>query len=258
MPLIQAEYHSKLLRKATGMNILLPTRPSPTGDGRYPVLYLLHGLSDNHTIWCRNTAIERYALDYPLIIVMPDGDRGFYTDGLNAPAHESHIVVDVIEFVERWLPVIPSREGRTIAGLSMGGYGALKLALKFPQLFVAASSHSGCLRVGEVLKRYADTPDIAAERRAIFGKAPENGPEDIFAVVKALMDGKSDRPALRFDCGVDDFLIEENRDFHRHLDELGYVHQYTEHPGVHNWEYWDRHVPESLAFVAGHLGISGN
>lgn len=254
--LLHVQYHSRHLRKAMGMNIILPALPPPSADGRYPVLYLLHGLSDDYSAWTRYTSIERYAANLPLLLVLPDSGRGFYTDGKNAPRYESHIVDDVIGFIDKWFPTIPTREGRVVAGLSMGGYGSLKLALKFPHLFSAAASHSGCLRIGEVLLRYPDEPEITAERVAIFGTTPADGSEDIFANATDLVTGGQPRPALRIDCGVDDFLIEENRDFHRHLLDLQYNHEYQEHPGNHSWEYWDRHIPDSLAFLARCLGIS--
>ena len=116
----------------------------PEGEGPFPVLYLLHGLSDDHTIWHRRTSIERYVDGRRLIVVMPDGHRSFYCNderpgGL---AYEDHITQDVVGFVDRTFKTIPHRGARAIAGLSMGGYGAIVLSLRHPNLFSAASSHS--------------------------------------------------------------------------------------------------------------------
>src|ERR1044071_6734116 len=98
--------------------------------GPFATFYLLHGLSDDHTIWLRRTSIERYVSSLPLIVVMPDGERGFYTDAQEGFAFESAITKDLISFIDRTFPTKADRSGRAIGGLSMGGDGAVKLALK--------------------------------------------------------------------------------------------------------------------------------
>jgi len=114
-------------------------------DGPFPVYYLLHGLSDDHTAWVRRTSIERYVQNVPMIVIMPNGDRSFYCDAFDRGfnKYESFIVRDLVDFVDTTFRTIPSRKGRAIGGLSMGGYGALKLALKYPDVYCAAVSHSG-------------------------------------------------------------------------------------------------------------------
>ena len=119
------------LHKMTSCMVILPENAGP---GPFPVWYLLHGLSDNHTAWTRRTSLERYVGDLPLIVVMPDGGRGFYTDSATEPAgaFETFIVRDLVGFVDRTFQTRANREGRVISGLSMGGFGAVKLALKHP------------------------------------------------------------------------------------------------------------------------------
>lgn len=251
MAFCELRYFSKALEKATAANILLPE-----GDFEPPfaTFYLLHGLSDDHTIWQRRTSIERYVRDLPLIVVMPDGGRGFYCDAKEGMAYETAIIRDLIGYVDQMFPTIPTRKGRCIGGLSMGGYGAVKLALKYPGLFCSAVSHSGALAFARRKFPREEGNAWNAEMARILGEDPVNGPDDIFALAAQLDPLK--RPALRIDCGVDDFLLEENRACHARLTELGYPHEYEEFPGAHTWDYWDLHVQEALAFHARHLGVT--
>ena len=236
------------LEKMTSFTVILPTGKQP---GPYPVFYLLHGLSDDHTAWVRNTSLERYVAPWPLIVVMPNGERSFYTDSLTNPraAFETFIMRDLIGYVDRMFQTIPRREGRVIGGLSMGGYGALKLALKHPSVFRAAVSHSGAVRAPTNPR-----PDLHSEILQIFGPNAVGGPDDLFALA-----GSADRatlPALRIDCGVDDHLLENNRRLHTELERLGVPHQYAEYPGAHDWAYWDLHIQDALAFLVRELGLT--
>jgi putative tributyrin esterase len=220
------------------------------------VLYLLHGLSDDYSVWMRRTSIERYVEGLPLIVVMPDTGRGWYTNGKTPGTHryEDHIIQDVVGTVDRLFPTIAARKGRVIGGLSMGGYGAVKLALKYPDLFCAAHSHSGALtgprRVGG---KWTRKSPIDPEFAAIFGKHLEDSQDDPSTLARQCP--KTKRPALRIDCGSEDFLIDANRYFHDLLKELKYPHEYEEHPGSHNWGYWDLHIRAALDFHRRHLKI---
>ena len=248
MALCEMHFWSPSLEKQTAAMMIIPEgRPGP-----WPVLYLLHGLSDDHTIWTRRTSLERYAEGAGLMVVMPDGGRGWYTDAQDLPKsrHESLITQDLIGFVDATFPTLAARAGRVIAGLSMGGYGAFKLALHRPDLFCAAVSHSGAVHFGT--QPFPDDPqDRLREFLPLFGPRPQGGPNDIHALAGQV--APSLLPALRFDCGTDDFLIEQNRALHRHLEALGVPHEYAEHPGGHDWGYWDQHIQETLAFFGKHI-----
>ena len=219
--------------------------------GPFPVLYLLHGLSDDHTTWTRYTSLERYVTDLKLIVVMPDGDRSFYVNHKTQPrlAYETFMTKDLIGYVDRMLPTIKRREGRAVAGLSMGGYGAVRLALGNPHLYMAAVSHSGALAMGHYPLTRSD--DWTGEFAEVMGRWPQGTRYDLFTLAEQLP--KSKRPALRIDCGKKDFLIAANRDFHKHLNSLKYAHEYAEHPGAHDWAYWDLHIRETIGFVTKHL-----
>jgi putative tributyrin esterase len=248
MAFCELHYYSDALGKHTNANVILPQGADQSGP--FPVFYLLHGLSDDYTIWMRSTSIERYVQHLPLIVVMPDGGRGFYCDAEQGYAYETAIVNDLIGYVDRMFHTKAERSGRCIGGLSMGGYGALKLALRFPHLFCSAVSHSGATDFGH--SRRSDDPRVAEFRR-ILGDDPVGGPNDLYALAERI--DRSQLPALRIDCGTEDFLLENNRNFHAHLERIGIPHEYAEYPGGHTWDYWDEHVQEAIRFHARHLGL---
>ncbi len=183
MSLCKVRFYSVYLDMWEQMNVIVPP-----GRGPYPVLYLLHGLSDDHEAWTVNSRIEQYAEGKRLIIAMPNVGRMFYVNDPRPGGQkcEDYIMRDVIGTVDRMFHTIAARRARAVAGLSMGGYGAMMLA-------------------------------------------------------------------LRLDCGEDDFLIESSRRFDAYLDKLEIAHEYQEHSGVHDWDYWNEHVPQTLAFVLKHI-----
>ncbi len=242
MALLDVHFFGESIQKNSGMNVILPA-----GEGPFPVLYLLHGLSDDYTIWHRRTSIERYAAELPLIIVMPDGHRSFYCNDPRPGgcAYEDHIVADVVGFVDRTFRTIPDRRGRAIGGLSMGGYGAMMLALRHPDVFSVVASHSSAFFFAHQALPERDQVNT-------FADVLPAGKYDCFALTEKHK-RSGPRLAIRFDCGTEDFLLAANRGFHAHLQALGIVHEYAEFPGVHNWDYWDEHVRQSLSFVLAHL-----
>jgi S-formylglutathione hydrolase FrmB len=242
------QYFSRSLQLASSFNVVFPDDPAIKPP--WAAFYLLHGLSDDHSIWARRSRIEWYVEGLPLVVVMPYGGRGWYTNAVNPPRYkyEDDLVRDVIGLVDRTFPVKAERSGRAIGGLSMGGYGAVKLGLKYPDLFTSVTSHSGALAFP---RRPEEAAELSLEFTSIFGDHPEGGPEDPFALAAELSPGRA--PALRIDCGDEDFLIEHNREFHRHLDDLGIAHEYEEFSGTHDWNYWDAHVQDAIKFHMANL-----
>ena len=257
MALAEIRFEGKAIGKDSSMLVILPDRAG--GGARYPVFYLLHGLSDDHTIWLRRTRIEWYVRDLPLIVVMPDAGRSFYCDAVEGPAYERYLIEDVIGLVDRFLPTIAGRDMRVIGGLSMGGYGALKLGLKYPDMFCSVTAHSGCHAVVRKVAERGGYPPLehaAPELARIFGASP--GPEnDPFALAEAWAEQRAAArlPRIRIDCGVDDFLLDDNRSLHAHFERLGIEHEYEEFAGQHDWDYWDEHIQEAIAFHCKALGI---
>lgn len=249
MAFATVHFHGRSLNKASTVNVLFPDDPSSPRP--WATFYLLHGLSDDHTIWMRRTSLERYVGDLPLVVVMPDGGRGWYSNIPGGYAHEDELLIDVVGLIERTFPVRPCRSARAIGGLSMGGFGALKLALAHPQLFCSVTSHSGTL---DAARDFETIRSFSPEYDRVFGSSPAGGSNDLFALAERL--DPSEAPALWIDCGLDDFLLNQNRDFHRQLTDLGFNHSYHEFPGGHDWDYWDSRIQDALAFHSAHLGLS--
>jgi S-formylglutathione hydrolase FrmB len=139
----------------------------------------------------------------------------------------------------------------------MGGYGALRLALERPDLFKAAVSHSGAVGMGRYFPTPGDGSKWEAEFIRVFGKVEKGGRNDLIQLASNLKGNPQDStnrlPALRIDCGTEDFLLEHNRQLNRDLTALGIPHEYEEFLGDHNWEYWDQHVQEAIAFCLRNL-----
>ena len=248
MAFLHASFFSRVLEKEVGVNLLVPEGRS----GPFPVFYLLHGLSDDYSAWQRRTRIEWYVRNLPLIVVMPDGFRSFYTDAHAGPAYARYMLEDVLGFIEQTFPVIRRRSGRCIGGLSMGGYGSLRLALARPDLFASATSHSGAFHV---ISRFPPTVIKEEEVNRIFGSNPAGSAHDLLDWVRKHRRSGARLPRLRLDCGTADARLGENRKFHARLSALGVAHEYEEYPGGHDWDYWDARVQEALAFHARALRL---
>ncbi|RYG49399.1 hypothetical protein EON79_01480, partial [bacterium] len=178
MAFIDLHYYSNALGKQHAAWALVPEGLEPP----FHVMFLLHGLSDDHTIWLRRTSLERYIDGLPLVVVMPDGGRGFYADAKEGFAYGTAVGKELPALVKKLLPV--REEGWAIQGLSMGGYGAFRLALSYPETFVSAVSHSGAMTYGH------DAPDPSRgdawskEAERILGRSPVGGPDDLFALAQ--------------------------------------------------------------------------
>ena len=241
MALAQVHCYSTSLQKSVGMNVILPE----TGTGPFATLYLLHGLSDDHTTWQRRSRIEWYVRDLPLIVVMADGARNFYTDNAEGPPYSHFFSHELPAFIERIFPARPDRAGRCIGGLSMGGYGAMRLALGYPDRYASATSHSGTLLAWRYDPAFTSLgPD---EHRRIFGTFAEGSSHDLISLARMAGHNKL-LPRLQIDCGSDDFLLESNRDFINELRENCIPFEYAEYPGNHDWDYWDLHIQQAIAF----------
>ncbi len=252
-------WKSDILGKQTTAEVLLPE----TGKPPYATFYLLHGLSDDASMWLRRSRIEWYVRDLPLIVVMPDGYRGFYTDNDHGAAYARHIGEELPACIERTFHAKAERGARAIGGLSMGGYGALRVGLGYADRFCSINSHSGAvgwsnMTDGDDYWKAAQSlgwsPEFTEELKRVFGPSPVGTAHDIRALAKKAK--KASRlPKLLLDCGSEDFLIEDNRAFHAALTSAKVPHLYREFPGAHTWDYWDTHIQDALEFHAQNLGL---
>ena len=153
-------------------------------------------------------------------------------------------------FVERNFPAKRERAGRHIGGHSMGGYGAVRLALEHPEVFASANSHSGAFMRGPI-STSKDVPDrfssFPGEMLQIFGASPIGSKHDVLAVAGRAKAANA-IPRLHLDCGTEDYLLDANRALHATFEEMRVPHAYKEYPGAHEWDYWDQHIQEAIAF----------
>ena len=219
----------------------------------YKTLYLLHGLSDDHTVWMRRTSIERYAITYGIAVVMPAVDRSWYADLESGAKY--------FTFISKELPAVcrsffagmsPRPEDNFVAGNSMGGYGAMKLALTFPEAFGGCASLSGALELTGKLWLGVKDP---VEWKNVFGEAFASmddlvgNENDVFYLAEQASKEKLPLPKLYMWCGTEDGLLEANRAFDAHLTSLGIPHTYEESAGLHDWAAWDEHIQRALDFL---------
>ena len=256
MAFLQVNFFSSVLGMCTAMNAILPQTTSTRGligvdtadvDVTYPVLYLLHGMSDDHTIWSRRTSIERYADERGIAVVMPTTELGWYTNMKHGRRWRSFIGEELPAICHDFFPRISQkREDTYIAGLSMGGYGAYALAMTYPEQYSAAAALSAAflpLRFGR------DTEPFWQD---IFGTMSEytGGENDLIALSSRLVREGAPLPRLYMWCGTEDGLYSQNIAMRDHLNKLGWEDfTYEESAGNHNWRCWDEKIQTVLAWL---------
>ena len=255
-PIETVQFQSTLVGKTLPYNVILPRAYETSRTTRYPVLYLLHGLFGHYTDWITKTNVADYASPYRMIVVMPEGNNGWYADSATVPAdkYESYILKELISDVQKRYRTIEARYGRAVAGLSMGGYGALKFGLKSSDTFVFAGSISGALAAPTWTED--DLKGLKTIRDSVFSVFGPVGSDtrtanDISQIVRDLPAGRlASLPYFYIDCGTEDFMISFNQEFAGLLREKKIPHEYRELPGDHDWAYWDQQVPEVLKIAA--------
>ena len=250
------QFHSQLVNATLPYNVILPPDYGTSKATRYPVLYLLHGLFGHYSDWITKTNIADYSAQYRMIVVMPEGNNNWYTDSATVPSdkYESYILKELIPDVEHRYRTIETRYGRGIAGLSMGGYGALKFGLKSPGTFAFAASLSGALDAGSRTERELKDPGVARDSvLSVFGPAGSETRKanDIFEGARSMTPNRiAGLPYLYLDCGTEDGLVNVNQQFAALLREKKIPYEYRELPGDHNWAYWNQQVQEVLKIAA--------
>ena len=210
--------------------------------GPAPVLYLLHGLSDDHTTWQRRTSIERYAAELGLTVVMPAVHRSFYADEAHGHRYWTFLSRELPRLVSSFFRVSERPEDTFVAWQSMGGYGALKWALREPSRFAAAASMSGALDVVDLARR----PERADLYGRVFGGVP--GPDDdLFVLLRSADTGAL--PPMHISCGTQDELLGGNKAFARAARDAGARVTVDFRPGEHEWGFWDAEIQQVLAWL---------
>lgn len=242
---------SPALGHRANLSLYLPQNHKELTD--LPLLILMHGVYGSHWVWpfkagAHLTANEMISSGEikPLAIAMPSD--GLWREGSGYLTHEeanfdAWITEDVIDAVKENIPAVTDASKICISGLSMGGYGALRLGAKYPELFSAISAHSSITDFPQ-LKKFVD--ESLSEYRL-------KDADESLSAIYWISKNRESLPPLRFDCGVDDLLIEENRVLHSQLDDAGIPHSYEEFPGEHSWDYWTLHLRDTLRFIDQHI-----
>ncbi|QDP96996.1 esterase family protein [Microlunatus elymi] len=251
---LRCDFYSDAIGLSTSMTVILPQQTETqigmtgrAGADLPPVLYLLHGLSDDDTIWLRRTSIERYAAPLGLAVVMPQVHRSFYTDQAYGGRYWTFLSEELPALVQSFFRVSDRREDTFVAGLSMGGYGAMKWALTEPDRFAAAASLSGAVNLTG-LRTGRTRPDDPRMFERIFGDEPIPESADLFALLGKVDVERS--PKLYVGCGTEDGLEPDNREFVRAIEDRGLDLRTSFVPGEHAWGLWDAEIQQVLDWLA--------
>lgn len=263
MALIDCKFFSETLGMCSSLRVILPENTQqrigggfvPPGSdpasasiralSGHPTLWLLHGMSDDESNWTRATNIERYAAALGLAVVMPNVHRSFYSNMRHGYRYWDFVSQELLNKARSFFPLSAAREDNFVAGLSMGGHGAFKLALRMPETFAAAASLSGVADVAEFRQ------SRSLDYQLIFGESgPARGSEhDVFHLSAELASSQRPHPRLYQCCGTEDFLLAQNRKLRDHLQPLGFDYLYEEGPGDHDWQYWDKMIARTLDWL---------
>lgn len=267
MAFLSCEFFSETLGICSSMNVIIPQQSSAGQIGVKeihskelpPVLYLLHGFSDNHTIWMRRTSIERYASEAGFAVIMPAVNLSYYADMKNGEKYWSFLSEELPEIVHSFFKLSEKREDTFVAGLSMGGYGAFKMALTYPDRFAAAGSFSGALDIHSL---YENSEDEKIEKlRNCFGSTEDvnNSENDLYYLATKLTHqrkrlSKVQIPNLYQCCGTADFLYNDNINFRDFLRSKKFNLLYEEVFGQgHNWNFWDKSIERFISIISSSL-----
>ena len=261
MAQLQINFFSKCLLRQVTVNAVVPAAkfafPGMPVRERKPfkTLYLLHGIFGNYTDWINETSIQALAENRNLAVIMPSGDNSFYVDHeLRGDMYGEFIGRELVEATRELLPLSDSREDTFIAGLSMGGFGALRNGLKYRDTFGCIAALSSALVLENAVASTYDDPSPIGRRgyfEGVFGDLSKllGSDKDPRGLIDMLIAEKAELPEIYMCCGTEDILINENRSFHQFLIERDLAHTYVEGPGVHDWHFWNEYIEKVLDWL---------
>lgn len=260
MALLDCNFFSKSLMINTAVRVILPSpTPEETMFGlpqsgfrrgiRYQTLYLLHGALGDYTDWTRKSLIERFAEEHKLAVIMPSAENSCYADMVHGGAYWTYVSEELPEFCQTLFPLSEKREDNFAAGLSMGGFGAFKLALNQPERFAAAASLSGALEIihdrkKEKMKSGININDVYKNPMEISGTE-----DDLYFQISRLKKSGKTMPKLYQACGTEDQLYPLNLHFRDRARALGADLTYQEGPGIHDWKFWNAYIEKALNWM---------
>ncbi|MCJ8008293.1 alpha/beta hydrolase [Lederbergia wuyishanensis] len=261
MAVIQVNFMSKTLGRSVPMNVILPvdkmTFPGMPvrAEKPYKTLYLLHGVLGNYTDWVTGTNIVRWAMERDLAVVMPSGDNMFYVDNPWTVTNQygEFIGKELVDITRKMFPLSEKKEDTYIAGLSMGGYGALRNGLKYHDTFGCIAALSSALIIDGIENTTNDGPFFATRGylEGCFGDLTKVAESDMNPkwLANKLVEDKVNIPDIYLACGKEDSLLEANQDFRNYLKNLDIEVTYEEGPGGHDWDYWGQYIKRVLEWL---------
>ncbi|WP_245596195.1 alpha/beta hydrolase [Paenibacillus taiwanensis] len=232
---------------STSIHVVYPLearRPSSS------TLYLLHGAGDNASTWQRLTTIEMYAQQYNCTVIMPEANRSYYTDMAYGLNYFQFMTEELPELCGHLLRLNPDPQRTYVAGLSMGGYGALKCALTYPNRYSKAVSLSGVTDIQRRLRDGEMSHGMIKEMQAVFGRELTVSPEqDLYALAQERLKNKDSLPSILCCCGSSDPFVEMNRKFAAYMTDTAFDFKYVEGAGAHDWLFWEKHLKTTFEFL---------
>ncbi len=253
MALCEIRLYSEALGMQTTVMVVIPQKNTAGEIGvsgkadreKYKCLYLLHGLSDDQSIWLRRTSIERYAQKYGICVVMPCAGKSFYTDMKYGGKYYTYIAKELPRQMQEYFNISDKREDNFIAGLSMGGYGALKIGLRECDRFCATAGLSSVADISTCKQRFTQV------LVPIFGDdLVIDESDDIFSIVEKT-NGNPNKPRIYLGVGTEDFLYTDNVRLKEKIESLDFDFTYRESEGNHNWGFWDEYIQYVLEWMFG-------
>lgn len=245
MALFHVTFRAHSLGHDTSINVVIP---EDCDQEKIPVLWLLHGMRGDHTGWCRKTSVERYANDYKIAVVCPDGENSYYTNMAYGKRYFDYVSDELVKYVRKVFRFSDKREDNFICGLSMGGYGALHTALMRPEQYSAAASLSG---VVDLVGRLQNC-EWDHEARMVWGdnykESVKNSDADIMWLAENFPKD-APKPRIFSSCGTEDFLYPDNVKFHDFMQKQDFDYTYGESEGIHNWAFWDPWVKKAIEWM---------
>ena len=249
MAIFSGTIRSSQLAMDTQLTVILPyDRPAENQPVPCKVLYLLHGLGDNAAAWCRYTAIERYARDAGLAVIMPEVQRSFYTDMKLGIRYFSYVAQELPELAAKLFHISTQRADTFVAGLSMGGYGALKCGLTYPEQYAGCASFSGAVDMDAIMCKHR-TQENAGEFAAVFGEEALIDCDNLYLLAERCSKlPPEEQPFVFMTCGRQDFLYDINISFKNYLSTIPLPFHFEEWDGTHEWGFWDASVQKAIGY----------
>lgn len=261
MALIEVNYISKALMRTVEFRVVLPADKLQVGNETMPVkmpfktLYLLHGGYGNNTDYISGTRIQRWAEEKNLAVIMPSGENQFYVDKPETEEYYgAYVAQELVEFTRRIFPLSTKREDTFIAGLSMGGYGAIVNGLKYADTFGYIGAFSAGLILDDIIEETTlikgiGWPSSFYDRVFAAKDKLKESDRDYCYLMSQLIEKKREIPKIYLAIGTEDFLYQRNQEYRSFLKEKGVDFTYAEEPGSHEWDFWDRQLKRFIDWL---------